>query len=499
MAAVETLRSGPDRRSPGAAPNSPTPTDRPRSARGGVIVSTRKLLDQRIRSEQYGSPDDVRITRTVSQYPFNDAGALWNSNLSESQERPHMITTQRPPGTLRTKRRRTRSVRVKTMVLLGCVLLVGASYTHALLAPGYASWTDKTSSWIRDHGGGPLLNAYENWRYTRHPPSDVAADLSSFADPHGIPGGTTTSNIVLPLLPSPNGVPVTWKPGRLSAAGDPLAYIAVFEPDSAHRSVIAAVAILAHRAAIAHLVAGTRQPGGAGLGGDAHVPAVDVPNLLAVFNSGFKMKDIDGGFYQNGVTVGELVDGAASAVIDDQGHLAVGAWGREVTMNEHVRAVRQNLALIVDAGRPVPGLATNDNGAWGSPRNQLQYTARSGLGITAAGDLVYVAGEDMNLSTLAAALTDAGAVRAMELDIHRGMTFFSSWTTDSAGTLTAAKLLPTMSSPPDRFLSSDQRDFFYVTVDPESVSAATASAAGDTARSQARPSTSGLSSDGHPW
>ena len=38
-----------------------------------------------------------------------------------------------------------------------------------------------------------LLNAYENWRYTRHPPSDAAADLSSFADPHGIPGGTTTA------------------------------------------------------------------------------------------------------------------------------------------------------------------------------------------------------------------------------------------------------------------------------------------------------------------
>ena len=413
----------------------------------------------------------------------------------------HMITTQPPARPLRARRRWTRAVRVKSTVLLGCVLLVGASYTHALLAPGYASLADKTSSWIRDHGGGPLLNAYENWRYTRHPPSDVAADLSSFADPHGIPGGTTTVNIVLPRLPSTNGEPVTWKPGRLSASGDLLAYTAVFEPDPTHRSVIAAVAMLPRRTAIAHLVAGTRQPGGEGLGGDAHVPAVDIPNLLAVFNSGFKMKDIDGGYYQNGVTVGELVDGAASAVIDDQGRLVVGAWGRDLTMNDHVRAVRQNLALIVDAGRPVPGLRANRNGAWGSPRNQLQYTSRSGLGITAAGDLVYVAGDDMNLATLAVALTDAGAVRAMELDIHHGMTFFSSWATDPAGTLSPAMLLPTMSSPPDRFLSSDQRDFFYVTVNPESVSAPTASVAADTARnrSQARPPTSGLSSDWHAW
>ena len=412
-----------------------------------------------------------------------------------------MMSTQRPTRMLRTWRRWTQSVRLTSTVLLGSLLLVvSVSYTHALLTPGFASWADKTSSWIRDNGGGPLLNAYENWRYTRHPPSDVAADLSGFADPHGIPGGTRTVNIVLPLLPSSNGVVVTWKPGRLSARGDPLAYTAVFEPDPMHRSVIAAVAILPHRAVIAHLVAGTRQPGGAGLSGDAHVPAVDIPNLLAVFNSGFKMKDIDGGFYQNGVTVGELVDGAASAVIDDKGHLTVGAWGREVTMNEHVRAVRQNLGLIIDAGRPVPGLATNSNREWGSSRNQLQYTARSGLGTTAAGDVVYVAGDDLNLTTLAAALTDAGAVTAMELDIHPGMTFFSSWTTDPAGTLTAAKLLPTMSSPPDRFLSSDQRDFFYLTADPETLTAATASVTTDTApnRSQARPPPSGLSSDSHP-
>ncbi|NMN99036.1 phosphodiester glycosidase family protein [Antrihabitans stalactiti] len=414
---------------------------------------------------------------------------------------PHMITTQRSARAWRTGRHWwTAAARTKSAVLLCCVVLVGVSYVHALLAPGYASWTDKTSSWIRDHGGAPLLNAYENWRYTRHPPSDVPADLSSFADPHGIPGGTAAVNIVLPLLPSSNGVPVTWRPGRLSAGGDPLTYTAVFEPDPTHRSVVAAVAIVPHRTAIAHLVAGTRQPGGEGLGGDAQVPAADVPNLLAVFNSGFKMKDIDGGFYKNGVTVGELVDGAASAVIDDHGQLAVGAWGRDLTMTAHVRAVRQNLALIVDAGRPVPGLETNRNGAWGSPRNQLQYTSRSGLGTTAAGDLVYVAGEEMNLTTLAAALTAAGAVRGMELDIHQGMTFFSNWTTDSAGTLTATKLLPTMSSPPDRYLSSDQRDFFYLTAVPESLAVAAPSAAEGTtgSRSQARPPTSGLSSDQHP-
>ncbi|MBC2644568.1 MULTISPECIES: phosphodiester glycosidase family protein [unclassified Rhodococcus (in: high G+C Gram-positive bacteria)] len=132
-------------------------------------------------------------------------------------------------------------------------------------------------------------------------------------------------------------------------------------------------------------------------------------------------------------------------------------------MNEHIVAVRQNLGLVVDHGALVVSLAANDNRRWGSPKNQLQYTSRSGLGTTATGDLVYVAGTNMTLTVLARALAEAGALEAMELDIHGGMTFCSIWAPNSGGVLSPTKLLPTMEGPVDRYLAPDRRDFFYVT------------------------------------
>jgi hypothetical protein len=134
-------------------------------------------------------------------------------------------------------------------------------------------------------------------------------------------------------------------------------------------------------------------------------------------------------------------------------------------MNSHVTAVRQNLALVVDGGRPVPGLSRNAAGQWGSTHNQLQYTWRSGIGTDAHGDLVYVAGDQMTLSTLATAMVDAGVVRGMQLDIHRSMVTFASWLPGAGGATPAAThLLPDMPGAADRYLQPDQRDFFYLTL-----------------------------------
>ncbi|MDQ4097761.1 MAG: phosphodiester glycosidase family protein, partial [Actinomycetota bacterium] len=138
-------------------------------------------------------------------------------------------------------------------------------------------------------------------------------------------------------------------------------------------------------------------------------------------------------------------------------------WGRDVAPGPDVVAVRQNLQLIVDGGQPVPGLTTNANGAWGSTKNQLQYTWRSGIGVTANGSLVYVGGANMNLAALAAALTEAGAVRGMQLDIHDNMVDLFTYRHDTGG-LTPRKLLPDMPGPDTRYLVPDQRDFVAVTL-----------------------------------
>ncbi|NIZ92288.1 hypothetical protein [Kineococcus rubinsiae] len=160
------------------------------------------------------------------------------------------------------------------------------------------------------------------------------------------------------------------------------------------------------------------------------------------------------------------MDGLATAVVDKAGRLSVCALGAGVALTPHVVAARQNLHLIVDGGRSVPGLGTDAGGRWGTARNQTQFTWRSALGTDRAGNLLYVAGNGLDLVHLAQALTAVGAVQGMELDMHRGMVSFASWAPAGGGGATVAptELLPDMTRGADRYLAADQRDFSYLTV-----------------------------------
>ena len=380
------------------------------------------------------------------------------------------IATPRPPS----RRHRRWVVVVLAAILLG----PGVSYGRALAYPGSASWQMRSVEWFRGHGGSGVVNAVENWYYTIQPPTGSAPDPASLPVvparlARSLPARSGTGSrhhhrppTALPVLAGRSAVrgEGRWVSGRLGASGVPAIYTSFFRPDPAHPSVVAGVAWMRARATYAHLVAGTVEPPGAGWSRAGHVPANEVPALVATFNSGWTLNDAHGGFYLSGRGAGSLRDGQASLVIDDHGRVTLGRWGREVAMSPHVVAVRQNLALIVDHGRPVAGLSSNVGQRWGNAKNQYQYTWRSGAGIDATGNLVYVAGADLTLKALAAALTDAGAVRGMELDIHTVMVSFSSWAPSARGSVTPTKLLPQMNRSADRYLAADQRDFFYLTL-----------------------------------
>lgn len=373
-------------------------------------------------------------------------------------------TSGRPP---RRGDRRTRWLAALIAMLIGAVLLMPVrSYAAALTAPGAATWDVRTVDWLRQHGAASVINAVENWYYSRRAPADRPPD------PTTLPQTSAAASSPPAKGPRPRPLPIAagraplpgearWLPGRVDR-GVPLSYTGFFRPDPVHASVVAGVAWFRQPGTVAHLVAGTVQPGGPGWPGNAAVPVSDVPGLVATFNSGWRMQDLPGGFFLYGRPGPALVDGLATAAIDDRGQLTVGQWGRDLSMNPRLVAARQNLQLIVDHGRPVPDLRTNGQGQWGSPKNQFQFTPRSALGVDAEGNLVYVAGADLSLETLATALADAGAVRGMELDIHRGMTFLATWQPGPGGPR-PIKLLPTMSRSPYRYLVPDQRDFFYLT------------------------------------
>ncbi len=78
--------------------------------------------------------------------------------------------------------------------------------------------------------------------------------------------------------------------------------------------------------------------------------------------------------------------------------------------------------LLVDSGQITDAVRTADSGAFGKTLGDTTFVWRSGVGIRADGSIVTVHGNALSVQTLAQLLLDAGAVRAMQLDINRDWT-----------------------------------------------------------------------------
>jgi hypothetical protein len=188
--------------------------------------------------------------------------------------------------------------------------------------------------------------------------------------------------------------------------------------------------------------------------------------LVAAFNGGFRFQDARGGIYLEGRAGVPLVPGAASFVVYKDGRVNIGTWAKEVSMSPEVESVLQNVVLLVDHGRLAPSATYTDNAIWGYTLGGGYVVPRSGLGVTADGALVYVAGPALTAKSLAESLQRAGAVRAMTLDINpEWVTFnFYAHLAGQAGQVMGTKLYPEMQRPADRYLPPawEARDFFEV-------------------------------------
>jgi hypothetical protein len=189
--------------------------------------------------------------------------------------------------------------------------------------------------------------------------------------------------------------------------------------------------------------------------------------LVAAFNGGFKFPASEGGYYAEGRFAYPLRPGGASLVIYQDGRATVGEWGRDVRMTRGVVAVRQNLTLLVDGGRPVAGLNPYDTGVWGSTLGGIPNVWRSGVGVTARGALVYVTGPSLEITQLAALLVRAGCVRAMTLDMNPDWTVLATYDPPAAAGIASPangqNLLAGMVQQPSTFFESWwARDFVTV-------------------------------------
>ena len=136
-------------------------------------------------------------------------------------------------------------------------------------------------------------------------------------------------------------------------------------------------------------------------------------------------------------------------------------------MTPSVVAVLQNLVPMVDQGVVSPSATYHDVAVWGNTLNTSTVVARSGVGVTANGALVYVAGPALTAKTLAEALQRAGAVRGMTLDINPEwvtFNFYSHPDPSNPSDVVPTKLYPDMQRSAYRYLgpTEESRDFFMV-------------------------------------
>jgi hypothetical protein len=330
---------------------------------------------------------------------------------------------------------RRRAIVTLSAITLVVVAYFGITLAFALNNPSYGvSYMARGAEWGRQHGIGGFVTWIETEYYKLNPPKTGGKPpAGSF--------GTGTTKVNVPTaghLPAPAtistpaatplpGEGVWHVAGRETATGIPTIYEAFVRPDALHTSYVVGVAWMDTTLLRAQLYSGSFIPGGGPWAHSAPIRPLASKTLVAAFNAGFRMQDANGGYYTQGRTVLPLRNGAASVVIYKDGLMTVAQWGRDVSMNNQVASVRQNLDLIVDNGKPVAGLTAANAIKWGKTLGGTFNVWRSGLGVTKDGAIVYVGGPSLSISDLANVLVRAGAIRGMQLDINTDWVQYSTF------------------------------------------------------------------------
>ena len=373
---------------------------------------------------------------------------------------------------------RRRRVLVLILAVFGLVAVVPVvSLSAALAAPGNTTATERAVEWVRDHGGGGLVNTAENWWFSNNGPKqggqpdhgitfDPMPGSGSSTTPSSASGPATTphpADIVTPAGQSLANEGV-WQPVGPLVAGGQAMYATQVRPDSVHTSLLDGLVWMDPKLVRFDLHPGIQEPGGPWQA-PTQVPPSQRLDLLAAFNGGFRMQDANGGFYLEGHAQKPLRDGAASFVVHGDGTATVGQWGRDISMSPAVVAVRQNLQLIVDNGQPVAGLDDNADGKWGSTLGNRVLVWRSAVCVVDNGGIIYGYGNGLGAQSLATLMQRAGCRRAMELDINPSWTTFNLYgaaTPGDSASVAGTKLLPDQNKGGNRYLSNDSRDFIAV-------------------------------------
>jgi hypothetical protein len=348
------------------------------------------------------------------------------------------------------------------------LLSAGWSLANAVFTPVNDPASAKIAEWARGHGMGSLVTGLESLQYRLNPPKVGGMPTTSLLQSSTQSENWNSSSerllqSTLPTLVTPS-LPNEGKfKSIVTSHGIPLVQVAYMRPDALHTSYLSAVVWMSGKYTRLVQHPGQSDPGHLSLWSQkTSIADSNTSGLVAAFNGGFKIKDSRGGYYENDHTAGKLAPGAASLVLYRNGKTNIGAWGTDVTMTPEVVSVRQNLQLLIENGKLATNLDAAVKANWGTTVGASTNVWRSGIGITATGNLVYVAGDALSAHSLAALLARAGSVRAMQLDINKSWISYMWYTPRVGSTLLTPHKILNFQRPANRYFSTTSRDFFAV-------------------------------------
>jgi hypothetical protein len=356
--------------------------------------------------------------------------------------------------------------RILTVAAIVVLIPAGFSFLGAMTETSNSSTGIRTVEWLRDNGAAGVVAQVESIYYSLTAPSKGGPTLRALPKVGfgtGAAGAARVASeyrparlraLIQPALPG-EGV---WHATRPDLEASPPVLLTTIRNQPEYPRVLAGLAWINAKRTFVSLHPGRLEPSVELPRGSMDVPLEARHKLLATFNSGFKLSDAKGGFAVKGHTYAPLRNGQGTIVGYANGSVDVVDWTGGSTVPPGVRFARQNLPLIVNEGKLNPTLA---NGAeWGATVGNAVLVWRSGIGVDSRGNLIYAAGGDQTVQSLARTLQHAGAVRAMELDINSYWVSFITY--GAPGALDPKNLLPGMERSDTRYLEPDDRDFLTV-------------------------------------
>jgi hypothetical protein len=389
--------------------------------------------------------------------------------LKTQYNRSRIYQSRRKPKKLTKRQRQLRSLKLAgALTVFGLASWAGVG---TLTEPGSVSLGVKFVEWVRGHGGASFVAFAENtWYALNAPPTGGKPPAGALKPASHINSRIISNSEVLPppkpiqpLASPPLPGEGDWTPEGPLINGSPALYVTLMRPDPIHTSLVAGIAWMDPRLINFYQYAGAQEPPGGGPWPYmAPIQGQMADNLIAAFNSGFRMQDANGGYYAYGRMAVPLRNGAASFIIYKNGLPNIEVWHNGQNVPSSIAVVRQNLIPLIENGKVNPLVNSTNFQIWGATVGNQLLVWRSGVGITANGALIYVAGPGLSVASLAHLMHRAGAVTAMELDINTDWTnffYFNHQLGTPATPSNGYRLVYDMIRPPQRYFEGTARDF----------------------------------------